>query len=148
MLRTPSAMQTRRRSWFLASALALGVAAPARLGAQPTSTRLRVGATANDTYAEVYYALDAGLFRKAGLDVEIATLNNSNAIAAAIAGGTLDVGVSTPLQLAIAFLHGVPFKLVAAGALSTTKAPSFVLCVLKNSPIPAAPGTWKARRSR
>lgn len=131
-------MRRLRRSALLASTLTLAVAGSVRpLGAQ-TPAHLRVGATAADTFAEAFFALDNGRFRKADLDVEMFTLNNSNAIAAAVAGGRLDIGVTSPIQLATGFLHGIPFKLIAAGSISTAKAPSTVLCVLKTSTIRSA----------
>jgi NitT/TauT family transport system substrate-binding protein len=124
-----------RRSWLSAAAAGLAASSAPAIWAQPAPLHLRVGATANDTYAEAYYALDQGFFRKANLDVEIVTLNNGNAVAAGIAGGTLDVGVATPLQVALAYLRGFPFKLLAAGALSTRTAPSITLVVKQNAPL-------------
>lgn len=127
-----------RRFWLSASASAVVTAWAHPVRSQPALLHLRVGANANDTYAEAFYALDAGFFRKANLDVEMITLNNGNAIAAGVAGGTVDIGVATPLQVASAVLHGLPFKLIAAGALSTRTAPSIVLCVRKNAPLRGA----------
>jgi NitT/TauT family transport system substrate-binding protein len=127
------------RSRFLAATSALALAAatrPAR--AQQGLLPLRVGATANDTYAQAYFALDTGIFQRAGLAVELSTLNNGAAVAAGIAGGALDVGVSTPVQVANAVARGVPFVIVAAGALETPRVPVGLLCVARNSPLRTA----------
>lgn len=107
-------------------------------GSAQTLPTLRVGATANDTYAEAYYAQEQGFFAKAGLNVELSTMNNGAALAAAIAAGTLDVGVSTPIQIAQAVSRGVPFMLVAAGAINTVRTPAAVICVAKSSPFRGA----------
>ena len=79
------------RSLFLA-ALPAAYAATARPARAQGLTPLRVGATANDTYAEAYYAQDLGIFTKAGLAVEITTFTNGAAVSSAIAAGALDVG--------------------------------------------------------
>jgi NitT/TauT family transport system substrate-binding protein len=124
------------RSRFLAGSLAL-LAAGAANGAraQGTLANLRVGATANDTYAQAYYALDLGFFQKAGLNVDLQTFNNGAAVSAAVAGGVLDVGISTPVQLANAVSRGIPFVLIAAGALETPKVPAGLMCVAKTGPL-------------
>jgi NitT/TauT family transport system substrate-binding protein len=128
-----------RRRRFAASALTLPfalVAAPAT--AQAPLQNLRVAATPNDTYAEAYYALDMGFFRRAGLNVELTTLNNGAAVSSAVASGAIDVGVSTPVQLANAILRGVPFAIVAAGAMNTKQVPAGLVCVAKDSNIRTA----------
>ena len=111
--------------------------APHALRAQATLP-IRVGATPNDTYAEAYYALDGGFFAKAGLSAEVTTLVNGAGVSAAVASGALDVGVSGPVQTAQAFARGIPFTIIAAGALSTAKSSAALLCVPKASPIQSA----------
>ena len=125
------------RSAFLTSAAALGAAAaiPQRIAAQGTSLPLRVAATANDTYASAYYGLDEGFFSRNGLAVDLQTMQNGAAIAAGIVGGAVDIGVATPVTLAIANLRGLSFVILAAGSLSTSKIPALVLCVEKSSSI-------------
>lgn len=123
------------RSRFLTAlpALYAATALPAR--AQSATASVRVGATANDTYAEAYYAQDMGFFTKAGLAVEITTFTNGAAVSAAIAAGALDVGISNPVQLGNAVGRGIPFVYIAGGGLYSTTAPTTVLCVAKDSPI-------------
>ena len=105
------------------------------LSARAALLPLRVGATANDTYAEAYYAQDMGFFTKAGLDVTITTLRNGAEVAAGIASGALDVGVSNPVQLANAITHGLTFVYFAGGAFYNSEVPTTVLCVAKDSPL-------------
>src|ERR1700722_12577572 len=123
------------RSTFL---MGLPMMALATRAASAQTQTLRVGATANDTYAEAYYAQDQGFFTNAGLTVELTTFPNGAAISAGVAGGALDVGVSNPVQLANAIVHGVPFVYIAGGALNSTAAPTALLCVAANSPIKTA----------
>ena len=128
-------MDATRRSSFLAASFALTAASATRpLRAQGLAT-LRVGATPNDTYAQSYFAQDAGFFTRAGLAVELQTLNNGAAVSAAVAAGALDVGVSTPVQIANAVSRGIPFVFVAAGALETPKIPVGLVCVAKNGSV-------------
>jgi NitT/TauT family transport system substrate-binding protein len=127
-----------RRSSFVAGASALGLAQRARPAGAQAPLNLRVGATANDTYAQAYFALDGGFFSRAGLNVDLQTLNNGAAVSAAIAAGALDVGVSTPVQIANAVARGIPFVFVAAGALETPRVPAALVCVAKSGPLNAA----------
>jgi NitT/TauT family transport system substrate-binding protein len=120
------------RPAFLAGLAAL--AAGGRAGAQ-TAPLVRIGATANDTYAEAYYAQDKGFFTNAGVTVEITTFTNGAAVSAALAAGSLDVGVSNPVQIANAVAHGIPFVFFAGGALYSTAAPTTVLCVANDGKI-------------
>ena len=100
-----------------------------------TAPALRVGATAVDCCAAAYYAADEGFFRSAGVSVDLATYNNGAAVAAGVASGTLDVGISTPMQIAGAVARGLPFVIIAPGALGTPDAPTTTLCVAGGSPL-------------
>lgn len=118
---------------FLASA-PLAVACSVG-SARAATAQLRVGAVPNDPYAEAYFGLDMGLFEQAGLDVSVVTLQNGAAVAAAVASGALDVGVTNPVELATAVLHGLPFLFIAGGAYYSATAPFPVVCVAKSSRI-------------
>lgn len=116
---------------LLACALPIG-------GRAQTLQNLKVAATANDTFAEAYYAQDMGFFKKAGLNVDLQTFANGAAVTAAVAGGAADVGISNPVGLAGAISHGAPLVLIAGGGMYSSKAPTTVLCVAKDSPIKSA----------
>ena len=126
-------------SRFQALGLIAGAAAlPARALAQSAPVKVRIGSVAADTYAEGFYALDLGLFDKAGLSVEIVPFNNGAAMAAAAAGGSIDVGVGDVIELANGLNRGLPFTLIAGGGMYSTSAPTTTLCVAKSSPIAKA----------
>lgn len=115
------------RAGFLGALPVVAAAAlPARGQNAPT---IRIGANPNDPYAEPYYALDGGIFAKAGLSVEISTFPNGGPIVSAVAGGSLDVGLSNPPQLAEAIEHGVPFGFFAGSALYNSAKPTSAICV-------------------
>lgn len=88
-----------------------------------------------EAQAEGYYAADQGIFRKHGLDVQMQTLRNGAAIAAAVAGGSAQFGVSNTLQLAQAHANNVPFKIVALGDVHDERYPLSGLIVTTASGI-------------
>lgn len=127
-----------RRSGLLAggcgAALTLA-AAPLRAQVAPPQV-LRVGLSpSDDDTAALLYAKGTGAFEKAGLDVQINRLGSGSAIAAAVAGGALDIGKSSLISLINAHAHGVPFGIVATCAMYTAKAPFDGILVPKDSPV-------------
>ena len=90
---------------------------------------IHVGASSFEANAGVYYALDMGFFKQAGLNVEAQPYNNGAAIAAAVAGGTLQIGCSNPLPIAVAHERGLNFVIIAPGTLHDTTAdpPNFMV---------------------
>ncbi len=89
---------------------------------------IRIGAGTGDAHMEPFYAQTLGSFKRAGLDVALTTFANPAAIAEAMAGGAIDVGLSDPLQLAQAMLRGIPFAYFAGGTLFSVATPTLVLC--------------------
>jgi NitT/TauT family transport system substrate-binding protein len=129
-----------RRSVLRSSAFAVTAIAGAGItNRRPVSAQvlptIRIGLVTADTYAEAYYGDEAGIFRANGIAVDIKPLANSAAIAAAMVGGTLDVGVGSPSQVGAARENGLPFEFFAPGALFASEAPTTVLMVAKASPI-------------
>jgi NitT/TauT family transport system substrate-binding protein len=103
--------------------------------AQPALTVVRVVTSLTDDVTSVVYAQQKGLFRKAGLDVQIAAGSSGAATAAAIAGGAYDIGKSSITPMFRAHEKGLPFVLIAPAAVYDSKAPFGVLLVAKDSPI-------------
>jgi ABC-type nitrate/sulfonate/bicarbonate transport system substrate-binding protein len=132
-------MRTMQRSRFIAGSFGVGVA---RLGrdahAQSTLAKVRVGTVASDSFAGAYLAQEMGFFEKAGLAVDVQTFPNGSAVSSAIAGNALDIGAATPITIANAVAHDVPFVMIAAGVLSTAKDPNLLLVVAQNSPVRSA----------
>lgn len=96
---------------------------------------VRVGSSTIDLYAEAFYAQELGLFKKEGLDVTITTMKNAGAVAPAVLGGAIDIGVGDPVQIAEAYTENVPLSIIAGGGLYSSNAAATVLCVAKNSPL-------------
>jgi NitT/TauT family transport system substrate-binding protein len=131
-------MQTISRSRVLGLIAAGAAVLPRPARAQSTPLKLRVGSVPADTYAGGFYALDLGLFDKAGLSVEITPFANGAAMAAAAAGGSIDIGVGDATELANGVSRGLPFVLIAGGGLYSSTAPTTTLCVAKSSAIARA----------
>lgn len=129
-------MITRRS--LLGSAAALTLTGIPHVGGAQTSGPVRIGISPAETYAQPIYGRDAGIFAKDGLNVEVIVLSTGAAVASALAGGSVDVGVSTVVNIANAITRGIPFVMIAPAGLNTLKAPSGLLLVPKNSPIRTA----------
>ena len=111
---------------------------PRAVLAQSGPVKLRIGSVPADTYAGGFYALDLGLFDKAGLSVEITPFTNGAAMAAAAAGGSIDIGVGDATELANGIARGLPFVLIAGGGVYSSAAPTTTLCVSKTATITKA----------
>ncbi len=101
------------RSRFLLSAATLLACAPVRVAAQAALTPIRLGLVPNDDATTVLYASAKGLFRAAGLDVQLEPATNGGAITAAVAGGSYDIGKATLASLFDAHVRGIPFSILA-----------------------------------
>src|SRR6185312_12227128 len=106
-------------------------------GAQNAQT-IKVGAGLIEPQAEAYYAAEMGFFKKHGLSVQVQTLRNGAAIAAAVAGGELHIGISNAVQLAQAHARNLPFVVIALGGVHDSRFSKSGLVVALNSPIASA----------
>jgi NitT/TauT family transport system substrate-binding protein len=128
-------VSTRRDA--IASIAAALAAMPAAVCAQSTG-QIRIGVSNSDPYMDPYFAQDLGNFRAAGLDVTLQPMSNGAVIMQAVAGNSLDIGLGDVIQMANAVHHGFPFAYFIGGAIYTSKEPTQVLCVPKNSSIRTA----------
>lgn len=126
-----------RRTW-IASAAALLAAPLAARPARAQAVTVRMATSPAESYAQPFYARDAGIFAKNGIDAQIQLLGTGAAVSAALAGGSIDVGIGTIVSIASAVERGVPFVMIAPAQLTTPSAPTALLCVGKNSSIQTA----------
>jgi NitT/TauT family transport system substrate-binding protein len=99
------------------------------------SSQLNIAAGQIAPQGEAYFAADAGFFQKQGINPVLNVFRNGAANAAAVAGGDMQIGVSTVLQLGQAHVHGIPFVILAAGAVHDSKYVNAGLLVPSGSPI-------------
>jgi NitT/TauT family transport system substrate-binding protein len=98
------------------------VSAPV-VAADPPVT-LRVGAGANDTVSNLFYAIQLGYFKARNIDVQLQLMTSGASEAAALAGGSLDIVESNVVSTSAAHLRGIPFVYIAPGAEYTNAAPT------------------------
>jgi NitT/TauT family transport system substrate-binding protein len=79
-----------------------------------------------------------GFFKKYGLDVTIATLNNGGIIASGVSSGEFDVAQAALSSVASAHERGVPFVIIAPAALWTSSRVTSALVVASDSTIASA----------
>jgi NitT/TauT family transport system substrate-binding protein len=119
--------------------VALGLVAGMFAAARPAAAQsvlpvVRIGAVSIDSSAEAYYGTETGIFAASGFTPQVTTLTNGAAIMAAVVGGDLDVGLSNPMQIAVALARGVPVQMIAPGALYSKRDASITIVVGKDSP--------------
>src|ERR1700736_5205920 len=112
------------------STLLYGLAASAGATALPlrvhAAETIRFATIPIDTGAQAYYAEAQHHFAKAGLDGKVQSIPNGAAITAAVVGGSIEVGFSNLLSLALAHERGIPITLIAPAGLYISKAPTSV----------------------
>ncbi len=128
---------TRRASLAaLGAAGSLAIFPPRARAAAPVT--LRVASAADDTVTPMLYALHNGLFANAGLDVVLQKANSGSAVAAAVAGGAMDIGRGSIVPLINAYARGVKFVLVAPATLHRDSDPDSGLLVATDAPYKSA----------
>lgn len=128
----------RRLAFALFAAMLTFGVAPAGRAADAPLAVINLINLPSDNSAEVYYALELGYFKDAGLDVRITPMTNSSAIIAALAGGGGDIGNSVVGSVADARGKGIPVLFLAPAGMSDIASPTAALIVAKDSPIKTA----------
>jgi len=108
---------------------------PSAAGAQAAPETILVGASSDDVVRPLLYAVDAGLFKKAGLDVQLVKLANGAAVAAAVAGGSIQLGKGSALTPVQAYAKGIPFIVTANLANYSSDSPNIAMLVQNSAPI-------------
>jgi len=96
---------------------------PGRAQTTPPLVTIRLAATPNDDVTPVLYAQHAGLFQRAGLNVILDKVSTAAAVAAALAGGSYDIGKMGTAGAIDAHAKGLPFVMVAAAAMYQSASP-------------------------
>jgi NitT/TauT family transport system substrate-binding protein len=123
-----------QRAAFLAGAGAVSALSLAPLRAR-ADTPLTVMSLPIDQGAQAFYAQDLGMFKSAGLATDVSVANYGTQVAAAVAGGSIAIGQSNVLSLAIAVERGLPVSLIAGAGLYSSAKPTSMMLVAKNSPL-------------
>jgi NitT/TauT family transport system substrate-binding protein len=124
-----------RRSAAVASSLPLALAG--RAGAQ-SAAKLIMAAPPSDDVTPALYALQSGLFRKYGLDVDVQQMNSGAAIMSAAVGGSIQIGLTSSIPLVAAHAKGIPVAVVASAGVYDPATPYGLLVVKADGPIHSA----------
>jgi NitT/TauT family transport system substrate-binding protein len=126
------------RAGIAAAAVLTAAVAAASAQTAPALTTIRVLASPVDDVMPVLYAQRAGLFRQAGLDVQVDRANSGAAASAAVMGGSVEIGKGNIMSVITAHAHNVPLVIVAPAAIYDPKTPDAALVVAAGSPIHTA----------
>lgn len=117
-----------KRAGFLAAAALLPVTARAQ-----TLTQITVASAPNDDLIAMMWGIESGAFRKAGLDVVLQKASSGSAVAAAVAGGAVNIGKSSLVSLLAGRSKGFPYVLVAPAGIYSGDDPTSGIIVATTS---------------
>jgi NitT/TauT family transport system substrate-binding protein len=114
---------------FLTSLVAAVLVSISGVGAQNLTT-LTIGVVPSDETTPVLYGMQSGMFRRAGLTIDLQKIPTGAVGMAALAGGSLALTSTNSLSMILSHLRGLPLVAVAPGGIynSTT---DFVAAVTK-----------------
>jgi NitT/TauT family transport system substrate-binding protein len=72
---------------------------------------------------EAFFAQELGMFKRAGLDVELSNLTKGQAAVEAVATGNAQIGIANTLTLAQAREHGLPISWISPAAVAVNSNP-------------------------
>lgn len=112
----------------------LAAAAPRLARAQAAPRKIRVAGAPTEDMTNIYYAIKTGMFRRAGLDVELVDVSSGPVATAAVVSGTYELAKSNLLAVFSAHLRGVPIVVVAPENLYTPRYPLSLLQIAADAP--------------
>ena len=98
-------------------------------GAAGTLEKVRLTAIPSDALTPLYYALQTGAFRRAGIDLEITPAMTGTAATTAVIAGAYDIANSSLIPVMAAHLKGIAITIVAPQAVYTAENPFALLQV-------------------
>jgi NitT/TauT family transport system substrate-binding protein len=117
----------QRRTSLALSGSALVAFASRPLAAQPALDKLRVAGTSTEDSTNVYYAVKNGLFRRAGLDVEMVPTASGTAATAAVIAGTYELAKTSLIAIFLAHLRDIPVVIGAPSLLFVARNSIYLL---------------------
>ena len=99
---------------------------------------IRVGTSLVEQAVPIFYAAKAGLYKAAGLNVDIQALPSASAVTAALVGGSLEIGRGSTSSAIIAIDKGIPLTLIGGNSYYDSRNPNVALVVAKDAGIKTA----------
>jgi NitT/TauT family transport system substrate-binding protein len=101
-------------------------------------TSLKVAGVSEESVLPVLWGQKSGMFRAAGLDVDLTPSSSGSAITAGVVGGSYQVGKSSIIPLVTAYAKNIPIRLVAPGGIYRGAKPHIAMIVRADSPLRTA----------
>jgi NitT/TauT family transport system substrate-binding protein len=96
---------------------------------------IRVAGVTTDDLTPVIYGMSAGLYKKAGLDVQVISTSSGTAATTAVVTGAYEMGKGSAVASMVAHLKNLPLVVVANGAVWNPAVPFNELLVAADSTI-------------
>jgi len=128
------ALRTRTRRQALAAS-ACALLAPLHGARAQTLDLVRFGSAAGDQIAPVIYGVKGGVYGKFGLNVDLQLLRGASTVAAALVGGSLEIGNGSSMSVIATLAKGLPLTVIANSAYYEAARPDVALIGLTDSPI-------------
>lgn len=119
---------------MLALSAAVLATAPRRAAAQALET-MRIVGVPTDDMTPVYYAIQKGLYQKAGLDVQVVPTPSGSVATTAVVSGASELGKGSPIASMVAHLRGLPIVAIGNGTIWDVHRPYNVITVATDSPV-------------
>jgi NitT/TauT family transport system substrate-binding protein len=96
---------------------------------------VRLAGVPTDDLTPIYYAIDKGLYKKAGIDLQIVPTPTGGAATEAVIGGAYEIGKGSLISSLAAHAKGLPITTIANGGFWDPKAPFNMMCVAADSTV-------------
>lgn len=96
---------------------------------------IRLGGVPTDDLTPVVYAVHQGLYKKAGLDVQLIPTSSGTLATTAVVAGTYEMGKGSAVASMVAHLKNLPLVITAYGAIWNPKIPFNELLIAADSTI-------------
>jgi ABC-type nitrate/sulfonate/bicarbonate transport system substrate-binding protein len=126
-----------RRSALIAGAVAAFTSPPYVVRSQSLTNIRMVGAQTLDM-TPAFYAIKSGMYEKAGLDVELVPASSGTFATTAVVAGTYQISKGSCISSLVAYLRGLPLKVIANGGVWDPKTPFTLTLVAADSPVKTA----------
>ena len=131
-------MCVRRRHVLLGTAALVSTSSRARAQSARPNALVRVATGGGGDVAPLLYGFHAGLFKNAGMLLQITRMSSDGAVMAAVFGSSAEIGQASLLNVLGAHAKNVPLTLVAPGALYRSERLTVAALVQKQSPLRSA----------
>jgi ABC-type nitrate/sulfonate/bicarbonate transport system substrate-binding protein len=126
----------RRTALALIALACIALSAPVGPAtAQTDLPVIRLGTGPDPATTPVLYAISAGLYAKAGITVEPTLLGSGAAAAAAVSGGSIDIGKTSTVATIVMIAKGLPFTAIGSLGYYDSAKPNYALLVPADAPI-------------